>query len=101
MAHLPLPSGALLVSTPGAQTAEDQVSSLPPLSAAFHSGVHGAWVSTTPSLARPPQKSATFLVGASLMPTFQASPVMDHHWPPACWASPANQPGSLLEKPPR
>src|SRR5215218_2197505 len=55
MAHLPLPLGALLDSTPGAQTADAQLSSLPSLSAAFHSGVHWACVSTTPSLARPPQ----------------------------------------------
>ncbi len=54
-AHLPLPLGALLDSTPGAQTADGQVSSLPSLSALFHSGVKNGMSSMTPSFTRPPQ----------------------------------------------
>src|SRR3982750_680054 len=64
-AHLPLPLGALLDSTPGAHTADAHVSSLPLVRALFHSEVHWACVSTTPSLTRPPQKSATLAVAAS------------------------------------
>jgi hypothetical protein len=31
------------------------------------------------------------------MVTFHALPLTLHQFAPACWASPANQPGSLLE----
>jgi hypothetical protein len=40
IAHLPLVAGALPASTPGAQIALGQASSVPSLSALFHSGVY-------------------------------------------------------------
>src|ERR1041385_3339126 len=97
MAHLPLVSGAAVVRVPGAHTAETQAICLPVLSALFQAGVYIGWLSMAPSLTRPPQKSATFLVAASLMPTFHLSPSVVHHLAPACWARPAKRPESLAE----
>src|SRR5512139_2393642 len=53
--HLPAVAGAFPESTPGAQTALGQVSSVPLLSWAFHSGVNMGLLSMAPSLTRPPQ----------------------------------------------
>lgn len=39
----------------------------------------------------------TLRVAASFMATFQVSPDVVHQEAPACWARPANSPGSLLE----
>src|SRR4051794_11272277 len=99
MRHLPLVSGAEEISTPGAQTAETQARWVPLFSALFQGGVYIGWLSMTPSCTRPPQNSATFLVPASSMPTVHLPPASTvHHLPPACWARPANRPGSLEEK---
>src|SRR5688500_5393658 len=92
IAHLPLVSGAAVVSVPGAHTALAHAICLPVLSALFQAGVYIGWLSTAPSFTRPPQNSATFLVASSFMPTFQLSPEVVHHWAPACWARPANRP---------
>ena len=53
--HLPAVSGAFPDSTPGAQTALGQVSRVPLLSCAFHSGVNMGLLSIAPSPARSPQ----------------------------------------------
>ncbi len=98
IAHLPLVSGAEPVKTPGAHTALTQAIWLPSFSALLQAGVYIGWLSIAPSLTRPPQKSATFLLAASSMPTFQVSPELVHHLAPACWARPANRPESLEEK---
>ena len=66
MAHLPLVSGALPASTPGAQIALGQASRVPSLSAVFHSGVYIGLLSMTPLRPGRPSTSATFLVAASL-----------------------------------
>ena len=44
------------------------------------------------------ERSATFLLAASLMFTVQVSPSAFHQLAPACCASPANQPGSAAVK---
>ncbi|CAM5290026.1 hypothetical protein SNARM312S_03942 [Streptomyces narbonensis] len=98
MAHLPLVSGAAVVRVPGAQTALTQASCSPVFRALFQAGVYIGWLSTAPSATRPPQKSETFLVAASSMPTFQVSPSKVHHLAPACWERPAKRPESLAEK---
>lgn len=97
MAHLPLVSGAAVVRVPGAQTALTQAICLPVLSALFQAGVYIGWLSTAPSLTRPPQKSATFRVASSSMATFHLSPPVVHHFAPACWARPAKRPESFEE----
>src|SRR5690348_8534095 len=50
--HLPLVSGALPVSVPGAHTALGHASSVPSLRALFQSGVYIGWSSTTPRVTR-------------------------------------------------
>src|SRR3954466_5905466 len=74
MAHLPLVSGAAVVSVPGAHTALTQAICLPVSSALFQAGVYIGWLSMAPSLTRPPQNLATFWVAGSLMATFHLSP---------------------------
>lgn len=90
-------SGAAVFSVPGAHTALTHAICLPVLSALFQAGVYIGWLSIAPSLTRPPQNSATFLVASSEMPTFHWSPDVLHHCAPACWARPANRPESLAE----
>src|SRR5699024_4925566 len=97
MDQSPAVSSALPDSTPGAQIALGQVRD-PSLRAAFHSGVYLGRPLTTSSSTSSPQNSATRRVGSSSTETSQASPRVFHHVAPACWASPANHPGSVDEK---
>ena len=55
ISHLPAVLAALPASTPGAQTALTQPTSLPVLRAVFHSGVYIGLLLMTPSSTSPPQ----------------------------------------------
>src|SRR5690554_2043065 len=67
--HFPAVSPAFPARTPGAHTAESQPTSVPLLSAAFHSGVYMGLLLMTPSSTSSPQNLATFWVGSSSMCT--------------------------------
>lgn len=96
--HLPLVAGAMPPSRAGAQAPEIQVSRVPSFICLFHCGENDGFLATLPSSTSCCQYPATFFVGASLMSTFQVSPLADHQLAPACWASPVNQPGSAASK---
>lgn len=62
------------------------------------SGLQALWLKTRSFFTRSPQYAATFLVAASLMFTFQASPSVPYHLAPACWARPAQVAASSPQK---
>src|ERR1700684_4189739 len=82
--HLPVPDGAVVGKSPGAQTSETQAMYLPSFRPLSRAAVHGGWLSTPPPAIRPCQYAATFWLAASSMPTVQVLPEADHHCAPAC-----------------
>src|SRR5580693_2711825 len=97
IAHLPVPAGASVGKSLGAQTSETQAMYWPSFIPLFHAAVHCGWLLTPPEAIACCQKEKTFCEAASSMPTCQVDPEADHHWAPACCARPANSPGSWEE----